>query len=89
MGEMRTMSVEVDEMSAAEVAHAVDSGDYADESAVVREALDLWSSTRQANIAWLRAAWQAGLDSGEPIPGNFDPEDIIRRGRERLAQRRA
>lgn len=44
---------------------AVEAGDYASSSEVVRDALRDWThkrSVRQQGIAQLRAAWQAALD---------------------------
>ena len=38
---------------------------------------------RHLKLQELRNAIREGLESGEPVP--FDAEDIIRRGRERLA----
>lgn len=69
---------------------AVESGEYASTSEVVREALREWNlrkPLRQAEIERLRKAWQEGLDSGPAQPLDFD--EIKRRGRERLAAYRA
>jgi antitoxin ParD1/3/4 len=65
---------------------AVESGQYASTSEVIREALREWSlrkPLREAEIERLRKAWQEGLDSGPGTPVDF--EGIKRRGRERLA----
>lgn len=32
------------------------------------------------NVERLRAAWDEGLASGEPIEGSFNTDDIVRRG---------
>ncbi|MCA8928877.1 MAG: type II toxin-antitoxin system ParD family antitoxin [Alphaproteobacteria bacterium] len=48
---------------------AIASGDYADEEAVLREALEAWQANRQASadgVATVRRLWQEGLQSGEP-----------------------
>ena len=70
------------------VREAVNSGDYASSSEVVREALRGWSERREmraAKLADLRAAVQAGLDSGEPQ--DREPlEDFLARNRKRLAE---
>ena len=65
---------------------AVESGEYASTSEVVREALREWhlrKPLRLAEVERLRKAWQEGLDSGPARPIDFD--DVKRRGRERLA----
>lgn len=65
---------------------AVESGEYASTSEVVREALREWSlrkPLRQAEIERLRKAWQEGIESGPSKPLDFD--EIKRKGRERLA----
>ena len=41
---------------------------------------------RDLQLQELRKAIREGIESGEPVP--FDAEDIIRRGRERLAARK-
>lgn len=41
----------------------------------------------ELKLADLRSAIREGLESGDPVP--FDAEDIVRRGRERLAARKA
>lgn len=89
MGEMRRITAEVDGEIADEVANAIQVGDYADEDEVMREAFKLWRANRQAGLARLRAAWEEGVASGEPVEGNFDAEDVKRRGRERMALRTA
>ena len=92
MGVVRKISIALTEELATDVDQAVASGDYASSSEVIREALRQWKQVREADlarIAELRRLVQEGLDSGEPIEGNFDAEDIIRRGRERLAAWRA
>lgn len=61
----------------------VASGQYADEMEVIKEALRLLEK-RDSQLDDLRRAVREGEESGEPVP--FDPEDIKRRGRERLKQ---
>lgn len=68
---------------------AVESGEYASVSEVIREALRGWKISelrKQAEIEWLRQTWKEGIDSGRPRPLDF--EEIKRRGRERLARER-
>ena len=71
------------------IRYAVDSGDYASSSEVVREAVRDWVGKREeraAKLADLRAAIQAGIDSG-PAPHHRTTEEIIAEGRRRLANR--
>lgn len=95
MGEVRRIDIALDEDMDAEIAAAVERGDYPDINAVVDEALCQWQDNRVINglidrvgTDRLRALWEEGLASGEPVDGNFDWEDVKRRGRERLAQLR-
>ena len=72
---------------------AVEAGEYASSSEIVREALRDWRHKRalQAQeLADLRAAVQEGLDDIEAgRVRDFDAERIIRRGEERLQRRAA
>jgi antitoxin ParD1/3/4 len=88
MGAVRKLSVALTEELASEVDNAVSTGDYASTSEVIRDALRLWRRNRDADRAEtvrLRRLWEEGLASGEPIEGGFDPDDIARRGMDRLA----
>lgn len=70
------------------VRDAVATGDYASSSEAIREAIREWTARRElraAKLADLRAAIQAGIDSGvarerEPI------EEFLARNRRRLAE---
>ncbi len=87
----RKLSVELTEELAREIDAAVAGGDYADAGEAVRAALLAWTrerADRGAALRRLRQLWEEGLASGEPVEGNFDAEDIIARGRARLAERR-
>jgi antitoxin ParD1/3/4 len=67
---------------AAVVREAVEGGDYASASEVVREALRDWKLKRAVEgevIAELRRLWQEGLDSGSPEP--LDMQEIKRAAR--------
>lgn len=67
----------------------VASGRYASASEVVRDALRLLEQrdkTEAEKLAWLRKAWQEGLDSGPMRP--FDIEAIIDEARAEQKDRR-
>ncbi len=74
------------------VRRKVDSGQYTSASEVVREALrllDAFESVRTSTLAKLRADVNAGWkDIEEGNASDFDPEDVKRRGRARLARKR-
>ena len=89
MGAVRKISIALTEELAADVERAVASGDYASSSEVIRHALRNWRDDRDAKIVELRRLIAEGLESGPPILGNFDAEDIIRRGRARLEAKRS
>ena len=93
MGAVQKLSIALTEELAAEVEAAVASGDYSTASEVVRDALRTWKrerAEREAATARLRRLVEEGLASGEPVPMPDDwAEDVIRRGRERLAAKRA
>lgn len=91
MGAAQKMSIALTQELAREVEAAVASGDYSTASEVVRDALRAWKrerAQREAAIGRLKQLWDEGLASGEPVEGGFDADDIIRRGRERLAAER-
>lgn len=71
------------------VRKAVESGDYATTSEVIREALREWKSrreTREESLAELRRLVMEGLESGGEFPP--DTEAIKREGRRLLEQAR-
>ena len=54
---------------------AVDSGEYATASEVVRDAMRIWQEkweARQADIRKIRQLWDEGIASGKPEPIDFD-----------------
>ena len=72
------------------IRYAVDSGDYASSSEVVREAVRDWVGKREeraAKLADLRAAIQAGIDSGPGRPRR-PLEETLADYRRQLAERR-
>lgn len=92
MGAVQKLSVALTEELARDIEAAVASGDYSTASEVVRDALRTWKrerADRDAAIRRLRELWEEGLASGEPVEGGFDADDIIRRGRARLAAKQA
>jgi antitoxin ParD1/3/4 len=88
MSNVRKVSIALTSELAETVREAVDCGDYASSSEVVREALRGWAerrAMRAAKLADLRAAVQAGLDSG-PAEAREPMEDFLARNRKRLAE---
>jgi antitoxin ParD1/3/4 len=71
MTKVEKHSVALTPQLAATVRAAVEAGDYASTSEVIREAIREWTERRElraAKLADLRAAIQEGLDSGPPQP---------------------
>lgn len=71
MAKVEKISVALTPQLAEAVRVAVDAGDYATNSEVIREALRLWQARRDARAAQveeLRRLIQEGLDSGPPEP---------------------
>ncbi len=70
----------------ADIRQAVDAGEYATTSEVVRDALRLWQRSRREH-AWshaqLCAEIQKGIDSGDPV----DAADVFDRLEAQLMQR--
>ena len=93
MGVVRKISIALTEELAADVEKAVESGDYASNSEVIRDALRHWKDireAREAKLTELRRLIQEGLDSGEPEPVTDDWfDDIVARGKARLASGRS
>jgi antitoxin ParD1/3/4 len=90
MSEIERLTITLPAEMAASVREAVDEGNYASSSEVIREALRDWKMKRAGQaLASLRADLQVGLDdlaAGRTEP--FDAEEIMKRGRELLKQRR-
>jgi antitoxin ParD1/3/4 len=65
---MRTLTISLTPHQAAKMQDAVDSGGYASNSEIVRDALRLWEQReeiRQLEIARLKQAYDEGIASGE------------------------
>jgi antitoxin ParD1/3/4 len=83
------MSVALTPEMAAAVRHAVESGEYASASEVIREALRLWKAhqaAREREVEELRRVWREGLESGPATPLDF--AEIKAKGRSVLARER-
>jgi Arc/MetJ-type ribon-helix-helix transcriptional regulator len=93
MRNVRTVTVEIDEHLTKVVNSALDSGAYATLDDIAEEAMYSWAHERLLQdpqyVERLRELIQEGLDSGEPIEGNFDVDDIHRRGMARLQREKA
>ena len=67
------------------VRKAVETGDYASSSEVIREALREWKARRAVRseaVSELRRLWEEGIDSGRSAA--LDMAAIKKRGRQRL-----
>jgi antitoxin ParD1/3/4 len=91
MSEIERMTITLPSDMAAVVKSAVDGGDYASSSEVVREALRDWKMKRAVQLQEL-AALKADIDKGltdlaEGRVKDFDAGRIIERGKKLLARR--
>jgi antitoxin ParD1/3/4 len=87
MAAVEKLSIALTPEFAADIRRAIETGEYASVSEVVRDALRAWRQARESRavaLEELRRLWRDGVESGESVP--LDPEDIKRRGRERLAR---
>ncbi len=74
MADIQKVSVALTGEQLVSLKAAVDAGEYATTSEIVREALREWQfkrQMRQEDIRRLRAAWDAGKASGPPAPLNL------------------
>ena len=89
MSKIEKLSIALTPELAAKVREAVQSGDYASTSEVIRDALRGWAQSRNdraATIAYFRRMVAEGLASGEPQPARtFD--EIKASALNRLAKR--
>ncbi len=82
MSAMERVTVALPTAMAEQMRAAVDAGEYATTSEVVRDALRLWESRRELRareVESLREAWSAGKASGETKP--LDIEAVIAKAR--------
>lgn len=86
MSAIQKVSVALTSEQLALLKAAVDAGEYATTSEIIREAVRDWQlkrELRQEDIAQLRRLWDEGTASGAPHRIDFD--DVKRRGRLRAA----
>lgn len=70
---MRPLTISLSPKQLARLNRAVESGAYASNSEVVRDALRLWEQReeiRELELARLKQAYEEGLASGEPEDGD-------------------
>lgn len=76
---MRTLTVSLTPKQADRLKAAVDSGSYASNSEIVRDALRLWEQRediRSLEIEQLKRAYAEGKASGEPV--EIDPDAFLK-----------
>ena len=72
---IRKLRISHGEDQVAVLPSAVESGEYATTSDIIREAVQDWQikrSLQQQEAAWLRDLWDRGKASGEPAPLEVD-----------------
>jgi antitoxin ParD1/3/4 len=85
MANVEKISIALPADMATLVRKAVETGDYASSSEVIREALREWKARRAARseaVSELRRLWEEGIDSGRSAA--LDMAAIKKRGRRRL-----
>jgi antitoxin ParD1/3/4 len=85
MANVEKISIALPTDMATLVRKAVETGDYASSSEVIREALREWKARRAARseaVSELRRLWEEGIDSGRSAA--LDVAAIKKRGRQRL-----
>lgn len=89
MQNVEKVSVALTREMARAVRRAVESGEYASASEVIRDALRLWRAqqvARAGEVEELRQAWREGIESGPATPLDF--AEIKAQGRAALAKER-
>jgi antitoxin ParD1/3/4 len=84
MAEIERVTVALPSPMADSMRAAVDSGEYATTSEVIRDALRLWEARRELRareIASLKSAWDKGKASGSPK--RLDIDAIITRAKKK------
>lgn len=85
MANVEKISIALPSDMATLVRKAVETGDYASSSEVIREALREWKARRASRseaVSELRRLWEEGIESGRSAA--LDMADIKKRGRQRL-----
>jgi len=85
MANVEKISIALPADMATLVRKAVETGDYASSSEVIREALREWKARRAARseaVSELRSLWEEGIASGRSAA--LDMAAIKKRGRQRL-----
>jgi antitoxin ParD1/3/4 len=89
MPDIQKVSIALTGEQLATLKAAVESGEYATTSEIVREAIRDWQlkrELRQEDVNRLRQLWDQGKASGPPAPLDFD--ELRREARQRLAKAR-
>ena len=89
MAEIERVTVALPGPMADSMRAAIESGEYATTSEVIRDALRLWEARRELRareIVALKSAWEKGKASGSPKP--LDIDAIITRAKKVKARRR-
>jgi len=89
MATVEKISIALTQDMASNVRQAVESGEYASNSEVIRDALRDWKlkrTLREQQIEEMRRLWQEGINSG---PGRFEHiEDLLREARRQVESER-
>jgi antitoxin ParD1/3/4 len=86
---MRPLTISLSPQQLARLNKAVESGAYASNSEVLREALRLWEQReeiRELELARLKQAYEEGLASGEPVEMTAD--ELLARIKAKVFDRR-
>jgi antitoxin ParD1/3/4 len=89
MAEIERVTIALPEPMAASVRAAVEAGEYASTSEVLRDALRLWEARRELrarDVEELRRRWDAGKASGPA--GEISIRDVIADEKSKKAKRR-
>ncbi|TAL03805.1 MAG: type II toxin-antitoxin system ParD family antitoxin [Rhodospirillaceae bacterium] len=85
MPSVKKLSIALTPEFVADIEKAIDTGEYASTSEVIRDAMRAWKQARKGRavaVEELRRLWRDGVGSGPSAP--LDAKDIKRRGRVRL-----
>jgi antitoxin ParD1/3/4 len=89
MADIERITIALPEPMAASVRAAVEAGEYASTSEVLRDALRLWEARRELrarDVEELRRRWEAGKASG--LAGEIKISDLIADEKTKKARRR-